>query len=90
MSNNEQMTIDERRKHLRTMKKRYVKANHKKSQGLLLDEMEAVTALDRKTLIRSMNGSLERRPRSRARGALWPTSGRCFARHLRELGLHLC
>jgi len=71
MSNNEQMTIDERRKYLRMMKKRYVKANRKKAKGHLLDEMEAVTALDRKTLIRLMNGSLERKPRSRERGTIY-------------------
>lgn len=51
MSNNEQMTIDERRKYLGMVKKRYVKAD-RKTKGQLLDEMEAITALDRKTLIR--------------------------------------
>ncbi len=59
MSNNEQMTIDERRKYLRMMKKRYVKASQKKAKEYLLDEMGAVAALDRKTLIRLMNGNLE-------------------------------
>ena len=67
MSHNEDMTIDERRKYLRTMKKRYIKAN-RKAKGRLLDEMEAVTGLDRKTLIRLMNGSLKRKPRSGQRG----------------------
>lgn len=70
MSNNEQMTIDERRKYLRMVKKRYVKAD-RKTKGQLLDEMEAITALDRKTLIRLMNGSLERKPRRRERGATY-------------------
>ena len=37
----------------------------------LLDEMEAVTGLDRKTLIRLLQGSLEREPRSRERGTLY-------------------
>jgi hypothetical protein len=67
MSHNEDMTIDERRKYLRTMKKRYIKAN-RKAKGRLLDEMEAVTGLDRKTLIRLMNGSLKRKRRSTQRG----------------------
>ena len=67
MSHNEDMTINERRKYLRTMKKRYVKAN-RKTKGRLLDEMEAVTGLDRKTLIRLMNGSLRRKRRSAQRG----------------------
>ena len=70
MSNNENMTINERRKYLRTMKKRYIKAN-RKTRGRLLDEMEAVIGLDRKTLIRLMNGSLERKPRSRERGSTY-------------------
>jgi hypothetical protein len=61
------MTIDERRKYLGRMKKRYVKAS-RKEQGQLLDEMEAVTELHRKSLIRLMNGSLERQPRRGQRG----------------------
>jgi hypothetical protein len=64
------MTIDERRKYLHLMQKRYVQAN-RKEQGQLLDEMQAVTKLDRKTLIRLMSGNLERRPRSRQRGRLY-------------------
>jgi len=67
MSNAEEMTIDERRKYLRVMKERYVKAG-RKAKHQLLDEMEEVTGLDRKTLIRLLNGSLEREPRSRERG----------------------
>ena len=70
MSNNESMSINERRKYLRTMKRRYIKAN-RKTRGRLLDEMEAVIGLDRKTLIRLMNGSLERKPRSRERGSTY-------------------
>ena len=66
MSNDGKMTIDERRKYLRLVRPRYRKAR-RKEKGRLLDEMEAVTGLDRKTLIRLMNGSLERKPRSRER-----------------------
>jgi len=58
------MNIDERRKYLRRMKKRYVQAD-RKEQGRLLDEMEAVTELHRKSLIRLINGGLERQPRQR-------------------------
>jgi len=64
----EEMTIDERRKYLRLMQPRYVKAG-RSEKGQLLDEMEKVTGLDRKTLIRLMKGSLERKRRSRERGA---------------------
>ena len=67
MSNAEKMSVDERRKYLRLMKPRYRKAG-RKEKGQLLDEMEAVTDLDRKTLTRLMNGSLERKPRTRERG----------------------
>jgi transposase InsO family protein len=66
MSNAEKMAIDERRKYLRLVKPRYRAAGRKK-KGQLLDEMEAVTGLNRKTLTRLMNGSLERKPRSRER-----------------------
>jgi hypothetical protein len=67
MSTEDQMTIDERRKYLRRMKKRYRQAN-RKERGYLLDEMEAVTELHRKSLIRLMTGSLERAPRRTQRG----------------------
>jgi len=61
------MNIDERRKYLRRMKKRYVQAG-RKEQGRLLNEMEAVTELHGKSLVRLMNGSLERKSRQRQRG----------------------
>ena len=67
MSTEDKMNIDERRKYLRRMKKRYVQVG-RKGQGHLLDEMEAVTELHRKSLIRLMSGSLERKPRQRQRG----------------------
>jgi hypothetical protein len=67
MSDEEKMTIDERRKYLRRMKKRYEKGG-KKERGKLLDEMEAVTELDRKTLIRLMKGPLTRKRRLKQRG----------------------
>ena len=66
MTMEDKMTIDERRKYLHRMKKRDLQAN-RKEKGRLLDEMEAVTELHRKSLIRLMNGSLERKPRSKQR-----------------------
>ncbi len=63
----DEMTIDERRQYLRKMKKRYTQA-HRKGRGQLLDEIEVVTGLHRKSLIRLMNGSLERKPRRKQRG----------------------
>ena len=67
MSIEDRMTIDERRKYLRKMQERYLQAD-RKERGQLLDEMEAVTELHRKSLIRLMRGSLVRRPRRRQRG----------------------
>jgi hypothetical protein len=58
------MTIDERRWYLRLHQDRYRKAG-KLERGHLLDTMEATTGLHRKTLIRLMSGSLERKPRRR-------------------------
>ena len=42
MSTDDKMSIDERRKYLRRMKKRYAQET-RKERGQLLDEMEAVT-----------------------------------------------
>jgi hypothetical protein len=67
MPNEEQMTINERRKYLPLIKKRYLKAS-KLGRGRLLDEMQAITGLHRKSLIRLMSGSLERKPRHKRRG----------------------
>ncbi len=67
MSSNEKMTIDERRKYLRKMQKRYQRAK-RQQRSQLLDEMQEVTELHRKSLIRLMPGSLERKPRRRQRG----------------------
>jgi hypothetical protein len=67
MPNQDAMTIDERRKYLRIVRPRYKKAD-RHGRGVLLGEMQAVTGLERKTLIRLMHGSLERRPRKRQRG----------------------
>ena len=67
MSNDEKMSLDERRKNLRLVKPRYSKAG-RKEKGRLLNEMQAVTGLERKTLVRLMNGRLERKPRRKERG----------------------
>jgi len=67
MSETDPMNINERRKYLHKMWGRYRKVN-KQEKGRLLDEMEAVTGLHRKTLIRTLNGQLSRKKRSRERG----------------------
>jgi len=64
----EGMTVDERRKYLGLMKRRYELAG-RRERGQLLDEMEKVTAMHRKALIRLLNASdLARKPRRRQRG----------------------
>ena len=70
MSSDDKMSIEERRKYLRRMRKRYAQAT-RKERGQLLDEMEVVTELHRKSLIRLMNGSLERKPRRKQRGCTY-------------------
>ena len=67
MSIDDEMTIDERRKYLRKMQKRYGKAS-RKEKGTLLDEMEKVTGLHRKYLIQLIQGDLRQTPRHRQRG----------------------
>ena len=67
MPEQDAMTIDERRKYLKIQRRRYKQAN-RRERGVLLDEMQQVTGLERKTLIRLMHDSLERQPRQRQRG----------------------
>lgn len=67
MSTEDKMTIDERYKYLRCMKRRYRKAK-RKEHSRLLDEMQAVTGLHRKSLIRLIHSPLQRTPRRRQRG----------------------
>ena len=67
MPNEDKMTIDERFKYLRMQKKRYAQMG-RKERARMLDELEQVTGLNRKTLIRHMNGNPIRKPRRKQRG----------------------
>jgi len=72
MPTQDEMTIDERRKYVKLMAERYQQAK-RKERSQLLSEMEQVSKLHRKHLIRLLNGqSLERKkrrtPRSRSYG----------------------
>jgi hypothetical protein len=67
MPADDKMTIDERRKYLCQMQKRYRGAD-RLAREQLLNEMEHVTELHRKSLIRLMAGHLERQPRTQQRG----------------------
>lgn len=65
------MTISERRKYLERMEGRYRRAD-RLDRGRLLDEMEAMTGLHRKSLLRLLGpGGLERQPRTRQRGRVY-------------------
>lgn len=65
-STQEQMTIDERYKYLRLMQPRYFKAD-RQARSALLDEMEQVTRLHRKSLVRLPGSDLTRKPRRKQR-----------------------
>jgi len=67
MSADEKMSIEERRKYLRMMQKRYRQAS-RAEQSRLLDEMESVTGLHRKSLLRLLGSDLSRQPRRQQRG----------------------
>ena len=54
MPTTDEMTRDERRKYLKRMKARYVAAD-RAERSRLLTEMEQVTDLQRKSLIRLLN-----------------------------------
>jgi hypothetical protein len=70
MSETEKMNVDERRKYIHKMWKRYREAD-KKEKSRLLDEIEAVTSLHRKSITRTINGQLSRKKRSRQRGRVY-------------------
>src|SRR5215211_5465689 len=64
----EPMTITERRKYLSRMASRYQQAD-RAGRSRLLDEMEAMVGLHRKSLLRVLRpGGLARRPRRQQRG----------------------
>jgi len=60
------LTVDERRMYLRQLHDQYLKAS-RSEKGRLLDQMESITGLHRKSLIRLLAGNLERIPRRRKR-----------------------
>jgi hypothetical protein len=66
MTTEKMMNINERRKYLQIVQPRYLAAS-RADRGLLLDEMERITGLERKSLIRLLHGSLERQPRHQQR-----------------------
>jgi transposase InsO family protein len=68
MQDDTQMTLAERRKYLGRMRPRYLRAD-RAAQSRLLDEMQAVTGMHRKSLLRLLHAtSLARHPRATQRG----------------------
>ncbi len=71
MPSDDKMTIDETRKYLAVMQRRYRVAD-KKGRAVLLEEMEAFTGKHRKSLTRLMNcPDLSRKPRGKQRGRVY-------------------
>ena len=68
MSETDPMNVDERRKYLHKMRIRYWQAENKRERGRLLDEMETVIGLHRKSLLRLISGELARKARKKQRG----------------------
>lgn len=89
MPNEAKMTIDERRKYLLIMQPRYVAAD-RAEQGRLLDEMEQVTTLHRKSLVRLLAGDLRRQPRVRERGRTYGAPVMDALRVISESFDHVC
>ncbi|MCI0549840.1 MAG: transposase family protein [Anaerolineae bacterium] len=71
MSETEPMSVNERRKYLHKMRIRYWQAESKSAKSALLDEMQNVTSLHRKSLIRLIKGDLARKPRRKQRGKMY-------------------
>ena len=85
-----QMTLNERRKYLKVMRPRYERAN-REARGHLLNEMEAVTQLHRKSLLRLLGGeSLERQPRLHQRSNAYDYQVDDALRVLAESLDHIC
>ena len=65
MQDDMEMTIDERRKYLRLMRARYLQADGA-GRSHLLDEMQTLSGMHRKSLIRLLHTrDLARRPRTK-------------------------
>lgn len=90
MAASDEMTIDERRKYLRKMATRYQKAS-RTERSRLLDEMEAVIGLHRKSLLRLLGGpTLERQPRRGGRGRTYGVETEDVVRVVWESLDYLC
>jgi transposase InsO family protein len=86
----DKMRVDERRKYLALMKRRYELAG-RRERGQLLDEMEKVTDMHRKALVRLLNASdLSRKPRRKQRGGKYGAMVRDAIRVIAESLDYVC
>jgi hypothetical protein len=83
------MSINERRKYLQVIQSRYRRAS-RPGKSSLLDEAEQVTKLKRKSLIRLLNGDLERKERKRQRGRTYGVQVQRALMVLSESTDHIC
>jgi hypothetical protein len=90
MSIEEQMSIDKRRKYLHKMRIRYWQAQSRKERSKLLDEMEAVIELHRKSLLRLIHGDLARKPRRKQRGKSYGAEVKTLVQVIAESLDHPC
>jgi hypothetical protein len=89
MADNDKMTLQERDKYLRKMQKRYRKAD-KLTKGKLLDEMQTVTEMHRKSLTRLMGSNIHRKPRVGRRGPTYGPQVEYALRVISESLDHIC
>lgn len=89
MSEQDEMTIDERRKYLHKMWGRY-RDGTKEEKRQMLDDMEHVTGMHRKSIIRILNGRLSRKKRSRERGPTYGSSVMYLVRKISKALDHPC
>ena len=89
MATKEQMTIDERYKYLRLVQERYWAAG-RTERSSLLNELEKVTELHRKSLIRLLRGGLKRKRRRRQRGRTYGAEVDDALRVISESMDHIC
>ncbi|HSV85300.1 MAG TPA: transposase family protein, partial [Levilinea sp.] len=83
------MTLDEVYKYLRLMKPRYLQAD-RAGKSVLLNEMEAVTGRHRKSLIRRLQGSVQRQPRVHERECTYKTDVDLALRRIWESYDYIC
>ncbi len=89
MPSADKMPINDRFKYLRRAQKQYLKAT-RRERTQLLNHMQHITGLNRKTLIRHMNSKIERKPRKRQRGKTYGPKVEDALRVISEALDHIC